>query len=124
MNRFAAALRRATRQKFQHQGQSALYFVDPAAANPILISVCITDRFTAAGDAKATNFNGAVLEIDAPTIEFLLDQVDPVRNAYISVSHGVAYQIDSIMPPEDITVTAKVLRLRPDKTRNFPTPKV
>lgn len=122
MSRFAAALDRSTRLKFRHMADVALYFVDPAAANPLRIQVCITDRFLQVGDLKGTNFNYAEIETDSPTIEFLRDEVDPQRNAYISVKPGLAYQIDTLMPTEGITVSARVLRLDAGKLRNFPVP--
>lgn len=122
MNRFAAALDRSTRVKFRHMADVALYFVDPAAANPNPIQVCITDRFLQVGDLKGTNFNYAEIETDSPTIEFLREQVDPQPNAFISVKPGLAYQIDTLMPTEGITITARVLRLPTSKLRNFPVP--
>lgn len=124
MDRFTTALRRATRQKFVHMARTALYFTDPAASNPRTVRVLVTDRFQALGDLKGTNFNYAEIEDNTPRIEFLLDEIDPVRNAYVSIERGTIYQIDTVLPPEDITVTANVLRLGADKTRNFPIPSV
>ena len=122
MSRFAAALERSIRQKFRHMADVALYFVDPAAANPKFIHVCITDRFLMVGDLKGTNFNYAEIEVESPTIEFLREQVDPVANAYVSVKPGLVYQIDTVLPPEGISVTARALRVPAAKLRNFPTP--
>lgn len=124
MDRFTAALRRSTQQKFRHMGRTALYFTDPAAPNPRTIKVLITDRFQALGDLKGTNFNYAEIEDNTPRIEFLTDEIEPAKSAYVSVERGVAYQIDTVLPPEDITVTANVVRMRADKARNFPVPLV
>ncbi len=122
MSRFVAALERATRHKFRHMAEVALYFVDPAAANPTFIQVCITDRFLMVGDIKGTNFNYAEIEAESPTIEFLREQIEPVANAYVSVRPGLVYQIDTMLPTEGITVTARALRIPASKLRNFPVP--
>lgn len=124
MDRFTAALRRSTQQKFSHMGRTALYFTEPAAPNPRTIRVLVTDRFQALGDLKGTNFNYAEIEDNTPRIEFLVDEIEPVRGAYVSIERGVAYQIDSVLAPEDITVTANVVRLDANKVRNFPLPRV
>lgn len=122
MSRFAAALDRATRQKFRHMADTALYFTDPAAANPLFVQVCITDRFLMVGDLKGTNFNYAEIEAESPIIEFLIEQVDPVQNAYVSVRPGLAYQIDTVLPTEGICRTVRAARVPTSKLRNFPVP--
>ncbi len=100
----------------------ALYFVDPAAANPLFIQVCITDRFLMLGDMKGTNFNYAEMEAESPIIEFLIEQVDPVQNAYVSVKPGIAYQLDTLLPIEGLVRSARALRVPTSKLRNFPVP--
>ena len=122
MDRFTAALRRSTKQKFARMARAALYFDHPAAVNPRVITVCITDRFTTAGDQKGTSMSSAEMEIDAPTIEFLREQIEPARNGYVSVERGLVYMIDVAMPTDDITVTYRANRIRGDKLRNFPFP--
>ena len=124
MDRFTAALRRATRQKFQHMARFAYYFTDPAAPNPQMIRVIVTDRHVSVGDLKGTNFNYAEVDVDSPRIEFLREEVEPARKGFVSIEAGLAYEIDSTLPAEDITVTAKVVRLKAEKVRNFPYPQV
>lgn len=122
MNKFVAALRRSTRQKFAHMARPALYFTDPAATNPKIVMVIITDRFTAAGDQKGTNFNSAELEMESPTIEFLREQIEPARNAFVSVDRGLTYRVDTVLPFEDICITARAARVAKDRLRNYPYP--
>lgn len=124
MDKFEAALQRSMKQKFDHMGRTALYFTNPAASNPKKIKVIVTDRFTAAGDMKGTSFNYAEIEEVAPTIEFLRSEVEPARNAYVSITKDLGYRIDVSKPSEEITVTAKAVRLRPEELRNFPIPEV
>lgn len=122
MQRFMVAQRRATRQKFDRLGRIALYYADPAAMNPRIIRVCITDRFTTAGDQKGTSLNSAEMEIETPMIEFLLDEAEPRQNSFVAVQRGLVYQIDTLLPFDDITVTGRAARLRPEKVRNYPHP--
>lgn len=121
MDRFTKALRKSTERKFAHMGRTALYFKDPAL-EAITVHVIVTDRFQALGDLKGTNFNYAEVLDNTPRIEFLASEVQPSRNYFISIEPGVAYQIDTVQPPEDITVTANVIRLGPEKMKNFPFP--
>jgi len=121
MDRFTEALRRSTRKKFERMARTAFYFKDPADA-PVEIRVIITDRFQSLGDLKGTNFNYAEVLDNTPRIEMLLSEVKPSRNFYISVEKDLVYQIDTVQPPEDITVTANVLRVPAEKLRNFPYP--
>ncbi len=121
MDRIEAATRRMMQQKFRHLGRKALYFMDPAASNPTPVMVCITDRQMAVSAAPAS-VGLAEFEVDAPHVEFLRSQVEPVRGAFISVERGLAYQVDTVLPVEGITITAKVTRVKSDKLRNFPVP--
>ena len=122
MDRFTAALRRATRQKFAHQGVTALYYADPATVNPQIVKVIVTDRQTAVGDMKGTSMASAEIEIDSPSIEFLLEHVTPARNAFVAIRRGLVYQLDTVLPSEDISVTAKAARQRVEKIRHYQVP--
>lgn len=117
-----AAQRRATRKKFDHMGRTALYYADPAAMNPRIIRVCITDRFTTVGDQKGTSYNSAELEVETPMVEFLLEQLQPRQGAFVAVQRGLVYQIDTLLPFDDISVTGRAVRIRPDKLHNYPVP--
>ena len=121
MDRFTAALRRSTRKKFDLMGRAAFYLKD-ATSTPIPIRVIVTDRFQALGDLKGTNFNYAETLDNTPRIEMLTEEIDPKRTFCISIEKGVVYRIDTVQPPEDITVTANVARLPVEQTRNFPFP--
>lgn len=123
MDRFAAAMGRAMRQSFGGTGSVALYYADPAAANPTFILVKITDRFMAGGDLKGTSMQSAEMESESPLIEFLNEQgVRPVRNAYVAVQPGIVYQIDTVLPPEQFSTVARALRMRTPQCKGFPVP--
>ena len=95
----------------------------PYFETPVPVTVRIHSQFVDLGDMKGTNFHYAERHETAPKIIFMRDQVDrPQRYAIVSVEAGEAYEIDNIMPPDDITVTAEVLRLKPPKTDGLPLP--
>lgn len=122
MDRFMAAQRRATRTKFDRMGRIAFYYSDPAAMNPRIVRICITDRFTTAGDQKGTSLNSAEMEIESPMIEFLIEQVTPKQNSFVAVQRGLVYQVDTLLPFDDITITGRASRLRQEKLSNYPVP--
>lgn len=101
---------------------AAFYFADPSAGDPKRITVRVHEKWVALGDLKGTNFNYAETESIAPRIVFLLSEVDPVRGAYVSIEPGLAYRIDNPSPPDDITVTATVIKVSAEDTEGFPFP--
>lgn len=123
--RFHQKLRRARRQLHDHMSVDALYFAHPyvAGETPVLpITVRVHDTPVVLGDLKGTNFNYAEMEDNAPRIVFMRDEIEPVRGMVVSVEPGVAYRIDTVRAPNDITVTARVARLRVAETTSLPVP--
>jgi hypothetical protein len=103
----------------------ALYFALPYAEGDtqvIPITVRVHDTPVVLGDLKGTNFNYAEMEDNAPRIVFMRDEIEPVRGMIVSVEPGVAYRVDTLRAPNDITVTARVVRLREQETAGLPVP--
>ena len=107
----------------------ALYFADPFADDPLLITVRVHEKWVALGDLKGTNFNYAETADIAPRIVFMRNgveapyvAVEPQRGYIVSIEPGVAYRIDNVQPPDDITVTATVIALDAADTLDFPLP--
>lgn len=103
----------------------ALYFARPYVAGdtPVQpITVRVHDKFALVGDLKGTNFNYAEFEDNAPRIVFMRSEIEPVRNMIVSVEAGSAYRVDTVLPPNDETVTARVARLHVSETAGFPVP--
>lgn len=76
------------------------------------------------GDLKGTNFHYAEAHEEIPKIVFLIAQLTgPLeRGQIVSVEAGEAYRIDTIMPADDITVTAQVTVLSAAQTSGLPVP--
>lgn len=104
----------------------ALYLASGSAesgdASPVEIQVRVHYSDKALGDQAGTNFHFAEREEIVPRLIFMRAQITPVRGAIVSVENGEAYRIDHLLPPDDITVTAEVIRLPPEDTFGLPIP--
>lgn len=122
---FRKKLNMARRKLHGNMSVPALYFMpdyDPVLTLVKDCTVRVHDHMQALGDLKGTNFNYAEVEDNSPTIVFLREEITPKRGMIISVSKGVAYQIDTVKPPNGITVTASVSRITEKDAALFPVP--
>ena len=122
MGKFRSQIREARQTLHEYMSVPAFYFSDPAASDPKRITVRVHEKWVALGDLKGTNFNYAEISDMAPRIIFMRNEVEPKRNFYVSVEPGVAFQIDTVEQPNDITVSAKVIILEAADTEGFPVP--
>lgn len=77
------------------------------------------------GDIENGYQYGAERFDQTPRLVFLISEVpSPARGGIVSVEAGEAYRIDSIREPDDITVTANVIRLTGEDTAGLPLPGV
>lgn len=74
------------------------------------ITVRVHDKFLRMGDLAGTNFHYAEIEENAPRAIFMRSEIEPRRGMFISTDEAV-YMIDSVLPPDDISVTANLKRL-------------
>ena len=124
MGRFRQEMREARAQVHDFMSVPAFCFMDPAEVNPRLATVRVHEKWLALGDLKGTNFNYAEVEEMTPRIIFWRANFIPVRKMFVSIEAGVAFQIDTVLPPDDVTVTATAARLQVEKTTRFPVPPV
>lgn len=122
MGVFREQMREARRVLHEDMSVPAMYFMEDAPEDAFQISVRIHEKWMALGDMKGTNFNYAETESIIPRIIFDLTEVDPDRGAVVSVEPGVAYRVDTPLPPDDFIVTATVSKLTTDETTGFPLP--
>lgn len=115
-------LRRARNGLHRRMSVPALYMPMAGSKSQALITVRVHESWRALGDLKGTNFNYAEVEEITPRIVFLLSELRPQRNAYVSVGPGEVYRIDVVLPDDDITVTAKVVKLSAAEAKGFPYP--
>ena len=114
---------RAGRGKLhERMSTPAIYLPAAGSRSQISISVRVHEFWKALGDLKGTNFNYAEVEDISPRIVFLLSEVAPKRGAIVSVAPGEAYRVDLVLPHDDITVTAKVVKYTAEEAKGFPVP--
>lgn len=121
--------RQARKDLHQHMQIPALYLVPAPAGSsspyeaPLFVTVRLHLKFDAIGDMKGTNFHYAERHEPTPKIIFMRSEVNkPVRNAVIVIEAGEAYRVDNVLPPDDITVAAEVLRLSAAEASGLPVP--
>lgn len=94
---------------------------DPYIETPV--NVRVHSGKIALGDMKGTNFHFAERTEENPSIIFLVSEIAaPERNAIVSVVAGEAYRIDYVEPTDNLTVTAKCLRLNASEAADLPVP--
>ncbi len=114
MASFRDIKRRARTDVQKHLRVRALYLATIDAV-PVPCFVRVHTKFQALGDMKGTNFNYAEYEDITPRIILWREEIpQPVRNAIVSVEAGEAYYLDNIEPPDDLTITAMVVKMDDD----------
>lgn len=83
----------------------ALYYITPGA-EPSPVHVRIHTKFDAIGDDRSMGW--AEIQSTKPRLIFMRSERTPDRGCVVYVQPGEAYQIDNVLPPDDITITAEV----------------
>lgn len=92
----------------------ALYYAAPSGGDiPFIrqITCRVHDKFLRVGDLAGTNFHYAEIEENSPRAIFMRAEIDKPKRGYILATLRGYYRIDSIQPPDGITVTANLVRL-------------
>lgn len=85
-----------------------------AGATAVAIRARLQTKFAQIGDDRSMGW--AEREAVKPRLIFMLAQMEELgivlnRNQIVYFQPGEAYNIDNLLPPDDITVTAEVTRL-------------
>lgn len=123
MGNFREKLRAGRKQLHERMSTPAIYLPAAGSTSQVLISVRVHEHFKALGDLKGTNFNYAEVEDISPRIVFLRSEISPKRGAIVSVAPGEAYRVDHVLPHDDMTVTAKVVKFTEQESKGFPVPR-
>ena len=107
-----------------HQGLSvpAVAFPEKSPSSMTDISVRVHDNYTQLGKLKGTSFHYAEVEDNTPRIIFMRSEIEPYRGLIVMISQEEGYYVDTILPPDDITVTARVSRMLAEDIFEFPFP--
>lgn len=98
-------------------------YIFPDTLLYIEITVRVHSQFKALGDVKGTSFGYAERIDIVPELVFLREQgVQPKRGGVVSISHEEAYRVDTVEPPDGITVKAKSPAIPVKDLGGYPTP--
>jgi hypothetical protein len=114
MQSFRDIKRKARRHLHKIMQVAAFYVPDREdyLAPIIPVKVRVHYKESTLGGLKGTSFHTVEHEEIDPKIIFLIDEMPkPTRNAVVSVDFVEAYRIDTVEVVDDLTVTAKVIRL-------------
>lgn len=111
-NRFREMKRKARRDLHQHLEVPALYLLTPAST-PVPCTVRVWTKWGALGQLPGNGGAWAEIQETAPKLIFVDPPFAPRKNALVSIERGEAYRIDNALPPDDISITAEVVRLNP-----------
>lgn len=100
----------------------ALYFEWAAggAVSPRHIFIRLYDKTSSVGGLKGTSYHFAEREDDTPKAQFWRSEQEPLRGAYISLSDGRVFTIDSTYEPDGLTRLTNLKRAPGD--RDYPLP--
>jgi hypothetical protein len=105
------SIKRAARRALHQEMRVPAFYIPPGGAESVPCYVRVHTAFKALGDVKGTSYSYAEREDTVPKIIFMRDQVLPRRQGVVSVEPGEAYRLDATEPPDDLTITARAVRL-------------
>ncbi len=101
--------KRAARRQLHERAAEPVWYLAAAGETPLAATVRLHLNFNALGELLRGGF-GERMEL-TPRIIFLREQVQPVRDAIVVTKDMGAYFIDHDHAPDDITVTAEVVKM-------------
>lgn len=123
MNSFLEAKRAARRTVHETMARAAFYIDEDPVAEPLPVTVRLHYRFDKTGDMVGTNLSYTQTQEQVPALIFMrAEMAEPAVNAIVSIAPGVAYRIDNVLPPDDISVKAEVTPLLASETAGLPVP--
>lgn len=122
MGGFREEMREARMDLHEEMSVPGLYMLQKESPDPINVTVRVFEYWNALGDLKGTNFNYAEIQDMNPRMVFLASEVEPVRGAFVSIESGEVYRVDNVLPNDDITVLAKMIKLEKKNAQGFRLP--
>lgn len=110
---FRDRIREGRRRLHDYMHVDAFYYPEPEGVEiPFIrvVRVRVHDKFLRVGDLAGTNFHYAEIEDNAPRAIFMRDEIEPKKGFVLATDEGF-YRIDSVKPPDDISVTANLSRV-------------
>ena len=103
--------KRLARKELHRRLADRAIYLDRPGGFPQWVSVRIHQRFADSGELLRGGF--AEAHETVPRAVFMRDECEPVRGGLIVTRDDGIWRVDNTLPPDDITVTAEVIR-QPD----------
>lgn len=116
MASFRAIKRKARRQLHERLADQVLY-VPTLSGEPRPATARLHLSFDALGELRRAGF-AEQQEYD-PEIVFMADEVTPRRDGCVITEDMGVWKISNVLPPDDITITAEVVRLSDSQVRSL-----
>lgn len=114
--------KRQARQALHDHMKVAAVYIAPSSS-PLPVNVRLHMSFMQNGNMTTGNLNYSEQQDTKPSIIFLKSEVpSPQRLAVVSIATGEAYRIDNVLPADDITIRAEVIKLPVSQTIGLPVP--
>lgn len=114
MNPYRDLKRRARRQLHAHMSEP-VWFLETADSDPVLTTVRLHFKFDRLGELLRGGF--ADRQEELPKLIFM--GVKPRRGSLVVTEDMGVYRVDNASPPDDITVTAEVVKLTPSQLEGY-----
>lgn len=117
MTRFRDIKRKARRRLHSTLAEQVLYVPDLQNAVPVTVTVRLHLSFDALGEVRRAGF--AEHQEYEPQAVFMLSETTPRRGGCIITQDMGVWKLDNTFPPDDITMTAEVVRLSDAQVRGL-----
>lgn len=110
----------ARRAVHEVHGIPSNYYVPSATPTAQPVTVRLHKNLEQTGDVKGTNFIYAERPENETYLVFLREQVaSPVRNSVVVLNTGEVFFVDTLDPPDGITIRAKVVQARAEQIESW-----
>lgn len=116
MNSFRDIKRKARRQLHSRMADTVLYVL-LRAVQPQSVTVRLHLGFDALGEMRRQGF--AEQQEYKPQAVFMASEIVPNRDGFIVTQDMGVWKIDNTLPPDDITITAEVVKLSDNQVRSL-----
>ena len=109
--RFQEAKSKARSTLHERLAQRANCYLDGPSSTPQTVTLRVNTRLAPIGSLTGSGFTYAERWEDTPRLIFRASEHRPVRGSVYSLEERIAYKIDSVEPPDGITISAESIRL-------------
>ena len=120
--RFRQAKAKARSTLHERLAQRANCYPDGPSSTPEEVTLRVNTRVAPIGSLAGGGLTYAERWEDTPKLIFLVDEHQPVRGSVYSIGEKLAYRVDSVEPPDGITISVESIRLPASDAERYEAP--